>query len=761
MKTRVLIPLVLLAVLLVSFPAAASGLAAPARGEFSLAGEYQDLKAGGPFDLVLSPDGNNVYAACSGDNSVAIYTRDTSTGKLSLAGVVQNSGYGLGGAYSIAISPDGRSVYVAGYLEDALAVFDRSATDGALTFREVVRDGVFGVDGLAGIVSVAVSPDGKHVYAAGHTDNAVVTFNRDAVSGALASASVRRQSEPELAGMDGPTVLAISPDGKHVYVAAANGSITSFLRNTVSGALSFTATYLDSDPGMDGLNRVVEIALSPDGSHLYTAAMLDDGVGVFSRDATTGALTFVEIQKNGVGGATGLLGVGTVSLSADGKYVFAASLKEGALVVFGRNAATGRLTFLSDVRDETLGFVGLGGVTAVASSPEGTHFYAAGGPRSNVIVFSMDASGNRPMPIEVQWSAFGLEGTGGSAVSPDGKNLYITGNNDDTLVVFRRNKSLGRLAYLDSVTNEEGVGAGLDGVRAVAITPDGQYVYTAGYNDSALTIFERNDQVGFLSYVNVKSDPMLAGIQALAISPDGLYIYTANSTGDSIAVGRIDPASGELTFVELEQDGVVGVDGLDGAYALAISPDGATLYAAGYYDDAIAIFSRSIDTGQISYTGMVKDGSGSANLLDGVNSLAISPDGKNLYAASRLDDSVTMFSRDAATGQLTVIDAIGDSPAGGDGLDGARAVAASPDGSYVAVASQFDNTLVIFNRNPATGALALAQVFRDGINAGTLSVADALSISPDSSSIYVSGYGDNGVSVFQRAASMFLPLALR
>lgn len=91
MKTRVLIPFVILAVLLMSSPAAATSVAV-SRGSFSLAGEFRDVNAGGPIDLAFSPDGKNLYAACYSDNSIAVYSRDSLTGKLSFIEVEQNSG---------------------------------------------------------------------------------------------------------------------------------------------------------------------------------------------------------------------------------------------------------------------------------------------------------------------------------------------------------------------------------------------------------------------------------------------------------------------------------------------------------------------------------------------------------------------------------------------------------------------------------------------------------------------------------------------
>ena len=90
---------------------------------------------------------------------------------------------GLRGAYSVMLSPDGKYLYAAGLDDDAVAVFSRDSTTGVLTFVEVQRDGVGGVDGLLLAQSVTVSPDGKHLYAAGANDDAVAVFSRDSTAG--------------------------------------------------------------------------------------------------------------------------------------------------------------------------------------------------------------------------------------------------------------------------------------------------------------------------------------------------------------------------------------------------------------------------------------------------------------------------------------------------------------------------------------------------------------------------------------------------
>ena len=84
----------------------------------------------------------------------------------------------LRGANSVAVSPDGRHVYLSSAGGTVVAL-SRSGTTGRLSWVEVERDGAGGVDGLAGAVSVRLSPDGRHLYATGVNDNAIPVFRRD------------------------------------------------------------------------------------------------------------------------------------------------------------------------------------------------------------------------------------------------------------------------------------------------------------------------------------------------------------------------------------------------------------------------------------------------------------------------------------------------------------------------------------------------------------------------------------------------------
>jgi DNA-binding beta-propeller fold protein YncE len=105
---------------------------------------------------------------------------------------------GLDGASGLTVSRDGKNVYVASGSSDAVAVFARDRRTGALTQLSgteacISEDGTggFGEDGectdgvgLITPVAVTTSNDGKNVYAASFTNDAVAVLARQLRSGA-------------------------------------------------------------------------------------------------------------------------------------------------------------------------------------------------------------------------------------------------------------------------------------------------------------------------------------------------------------------------------------------------------------------------------------------------------------------------------------------------------------------------------------------------------------------------------------------------
>src|SRR6266700_3825973 len=100
----------------------------------------------------------------------------------------------------------------------------------------------------------------------------------------------------------------------------------------------------------------------------------------------------------------------------------------------------------------------------------------------------------------------------------------------------------------------------------------------------------------------------------------------------------------------------------------------------------------------------------------GSEAIAVSPNGRNVYVASSASNAIAVLTRNPSTGRLT--QALG--PAGciaaggaggcasGVGLDGPNSVTVSADGENVYATSFRSSSIAIFQRNPSTGALTQA-----------------------------------------------------
>jgi len=298
--------------------------------------------------------------------------------------------------------------------------------------------------------------------------------------------------------------------------------------------------------------------------------------------------------------------------------------------------------------------------------------------------------------------------------------------------------------------------AGLSGCRAVCLSPDGTSLYAAGTSDDSLVWMGRDTDTGALSfrgrYVNgIGGVSGLGGVECLAIPPDGAFVYAGGASDGALAVFRRDSDTGALSFLSAVLDGADGVDGIAGVRAIAVSPDGLSLYAAGYADNALAHFRRDADSGALSFRGCIRDGEGGVDLLGGVSSVAVSPDGAAVFAAAWGDDALLSFCRDASTGDLSPAASFLDGSSGVDGLNGASGVAVSPEGTAVFVASYYDSALVVFLRDASAGTLAFSAMLKDGTGGvDGLHYSRGCAVSADGKNVYVAAGGEDALSAFSR-----------
>ena len=145
------------------------------------------------------------------------------------------------------------------------------------------------------------------------------------------------------------------------------------------------------------------VAVSPDGASVYVAAGLEDGLGIFSRDPQTGALTQLHgtagciVDAVAIGCALGRAFVDPegVAVSPDGASVYVGAFGSGAVDVFDRHSKTGRVTqkpgrggcFVKQPTPLCTKGRALAAANALAVSPNGARVYAGAFQANAIAVF--------------------------------------------------------------------------------------------------------------------------------------------------------------------------------------------------------------------------------------------------------------------------------------------------------------------------------------------------------------------------------------
>jgi 6-phosphogluconolactonase (cycloisomerase 2 family) len=165
----------------------------------------------------FSPDGLFAYAVAGGGAHGSITTYTVSPGGL-LETLPPTAAHALKEPREVAVSADGQNVYVAASVSSGVAVFTRDPTTGMMAESGCVTvtgsQGDCGkTTGLAGAWSLAISADGKNVYVASSVSNRIAVFDR------AGDGSLRRTQALAPRGVKSITGIAVSPDGHNVYAA--------------------------------------------------------------------------------------------------------------------------------------------------------------------------------------------------------------------------------------------------------------------------------------------------------------------------------------------------------------------------------------------------------------------------------------------------------------------------------------------------------------------------------------------------------------
>ena len=300
------------------------------------------------------------------------------------------------------------------------------------------------------------------------------------------------------------------------------------------------------------------------------------------------------------------------------------------------------------------------------------------------------------------------------AVSADGKTLYAASEVDKGVVQAWRIGSNGELSELNQVAS------GGAGPVYLSLTPDGRHLLVANYVSGSIAVLPVKEEGNLGEAVDIHQDQGPAGAERpaaavegsfaisdhngphahmVAADPSGRFVYSTDLGLDRIYQYRLDNASGKLTpndppFIDASSPGA-------GPRHFVFTPQGDGLWLIN--EEASTLTFYHLD----KQTGLLREGKTVSTLpkeYKGTSfaaGLVLSRDGKQLYVANRLHNSIAHFTV-LADGSLSHQEDIwtrGDYP---------RTLTLDSQGQWLYVMNQRSDNITRFRVAPKDGRLTFS-----------------------------------------------------
>lgn len=624
-----------------------------------------------------------VYNRClyvTGDNHLNVFHWNQSSDSLELIQSFTNNDtikIGYAGSSKIAISPDNKNLYLSTSLsgQDHILIFRIDSLTGELMYKKK-KD-------VDDVIWIMPGSENRYLYSAsfGYLDTSVCVFERIINSDSLALIQTLTADD----NLTNPTRITTSQDGKSVYVY--NGyhdkeSLIVYNADDTSGTLTFSQK-IDINACFDNFWQAFDLTLSPDDKYFYMAGMQD--ISVFSRDTSTGHLTFVQVLQEGQNGLTGLDHIKSIHFAND-TIMYAVSTYDDKLHVFRRNPSDGLLTHLKTITDEDGKIRGLS--------------------------FAIDI-----------------------VITNDDKNIYTLADGGVNAIGIYKRLQDGRLLFYRGMKWDE-LGPIIGAAHFFEMSPDDNYLFVNFNNRYGIRILRRAPDTGELFFYKTFTDPGLGlsdPITDITFSHDQQNFYT--STGFHILTYSVDPDSADITFQSFLSSDDPGSFGLSYIRRIIASSDGKNIYTASYSPfsvDGISVYSRNQTNGSLSVLQTISYQSG-VTIIEPAKAL-LSPDNRFLYS---IGQKIHCFERDTMDGSLSFLYEIAIEDLGISNLHKLWDAAISADGkSFIGVTRQ-GKSILSFHRNRKTGELTFEQHKYYSANSNYSNDGPSVCISSDLRNVYL------------------------
>jgi len=345
-----------------------------------------------------------------------------------------------------------------------------------------------------------------------------------------------------------------------------------------------------------------------------------------------------------VGSYTGAVGGGS---NGEGIYLFEMQDQTGELVPRGLASKTPNpswiaihpsLRFLYAV-NEVADFHGnSGSVSAFAVDP-------ASGALRALNTVSSEGAGPAYLSIDATGKFAFVANYGGGSIAV--LSILDDGTLGAATDIHRNSGSVGRAQATHAPIGSFAL-SGHDAPHAHMIAPDpsNRFVLATDLGKDRVYTYSFDNRTGRLTPSGFTALPSGDGPRHFAFHPNGHWLYAIQEEASTIAFFRYDATTGSLTAQQTVSSLPSGFAGTSFASEVLVSPNGRFLYAANRLRDSIAVFA-------IDEQGLLKQIGETSTLGDYPGQCRIDPSGKFLYACNRRSDNITSFAIHPETGLLT------------------------------------------------------------------------------------------------------------